>query len=346
MVNGGRRPEASAAPPQFVGLGPAPEQRISLVIAIPFQRADLPAIGLILLAVALVGWGSWFVGGTHFSAATEPPGVMAPLLISLLQQKAISLTSLVALALLILAAALAVAPLRWWAYMPFFGQADLAAQLSQRQPKHRPTKEVDEAEAWVAAQAEWIEDYQNANGQRTEVQSPPESSPAPPTPTTAGETAQGDQSPPTAEGTTPAATETPAANGQPTAAPAPPTQEAPPAAQQPQPAAQQPTEQQAAEQQATPPQEAQPPAPGAPAQKAPAGQQASAELAALAEETKKDELDLEGLTDVEDILSSFTDNDTISPRLLALSASVGYVDITELVDHSQAVSGHFAGARA
>jgi hypothetical protein len=113
------------------------------------------------------------------------------------------------------------------------------------------------------------------------------------------------------------------------------------------PAAQQTAEQQAAAQQAAGQQAApgQQPAASDPAQpKAilPNNQQASAEMAALAQETKDEELDLTELTDVQDLLSSFSDNDVISAELLALSASLDDVDLVALVQQCHTVAAELA----
>jgi hypothetical protein len=339
-----------------INFAPRPQPRRGLVIALPIQRADLPALSLILLAGALLGGWFWVTNQPQGVFALGDPTVAAwdPLVLTLLRQKPITLTLTLALTCLILAAALAVSPLRWWAYLRFVAKTGLAAQLKQFQ---RRVPEADEAEAWVAAQVAWQQELQATVEQAAAAEAQaaaPNAAAALPTAPDASATAQAGGQPvatdapqPAAAGAAPA-TGTQPAGDQPSAPPAanPPAADAAPAPG-PLPAAQQTAEQQAAAQQAAGQQAApgQQPAASDPAQpKAilPNNQQASAEMAALAQETKDEELDLTELTDVQDLLSSFSDNDVISAELLALSASLDDVDLVALVQQCHTVAAELA----
>ncbi len=335
-------------------------QSRGLVIALPIHRTDLPAIALMLLAGSLIGWWGWAINQPDSLLAGSDPSITTwdPLLLSLLHQKSISLTFTLAGVLLILAAALAVAPLRWWAYLRFVAKTGIAAQWRQFQ---RRSPEPDDAEAWVAAQAAWLEEMQatvdqeeaaqrsaasegtaaatngQANGQTGEPSAgSPQSAgaqttdPAAQAATPATQAAT--QGPATqgaaAQGTTEQGAAPSAADGQqPAAAPAAGTPQNPAAApadpNAPQPAAEK---------------QGDAAAPAQPKAAAPKGQQPSAEMAALAEETKEEALDLNDLADVQDILNSFTDNDVISAELLALSASLDEIDLLALRQQTRSVA--------
>lgn len=326
--------------------------RINLEIAIPLQREDLPALSLILLAVAVVGWSIWFVNRAQFIPTGESATLMAPLLPSLFQQKAIPLLFVLVLALFMVAAALSISPLRWWAYIRFVTQTGLVAQFRQRR---RSSQEPDDAEAWVAAQAAWIEEYQAAAQQATAaaVKTNDDNAVAAPSDTQT-------PAPTTDPATDPATPADHTANSESTAAgqttATPPEQASQPEGQQPQPQTAQSSELQAEAPQNPTGQPAQPPSPDAAPEPATeqspqtppkngaqsgqqAGQQASSDLNSLAQEIEDDEVDLDDLTDVEDILSSFADNDTVSPHLLTLSASIDDVDVRTLVTHVEEVMG-------
>jgi hypothetical protein len=325
-------------------------------LAIPLQRADLPALSLLGFALSLlVGWFALNNLAGGFLPSTADP--RAPLLFVLLQEKTITLTMTAALALLLVAAALAVAPWRWWAFFYALSKVGLRAQIK----RHRqPATEPEDAEAWVAAQQAWIEAQQaekraSADGNVATGQAADAAAPGAPG---EGSTAEGAPA-----ATTAASAPTPAADGEPGVNPAGGGAAAPagaplPAAPPPSDAAPAPSADGAgaAPTPAAPPaQSNDPQAPAAPqaqpqaadqaaqpaAAKAPKGvpappPQTSSELAKLTQ--NEEALNLEELSDVQDILSSFTDNDAISAELLALSASVGEVPVTTLTKHVREVN--------
>lgn len=336
-------------------------QRIRFVIEIPFQRADLPAIALVLLAITLIGWWVWMgsslgVQPTAASTVTQ----LEPLAVSFLQQPTITLLLTLAIALIILAAAVATSPLRWWAYARFGARTGIAAQFQQFGQFRQRTQEEEDAEAWVAAQEVWLQEQQAATEQalvNPTTEEPHE---------TVTNTAAEDQSiHPTDEATTTAATidSTDAATDE--TAPSPteaattpgkpqeqpplspetespkdePTKSTTPESEQPQSSL--PVEQPSNSQPTTEEPPAQPEATEKstnstatqPKPAEPNTQQPSEELAALLDETDNESLDLDDLQDVQDLLSSFADNDTISPELLALSQSLDDVHVTTLAEH-------------
>jgi len=316
-----------------------PQQRSGLVIAIPIQRADLPAISLMVLAFTVIGCWFWVTNHSGGLLATGDPLVVSwePLVPSLLGQKTITLTLTLTLTLLILATALAVSPLRWWAYLRFVAKTGLAAQFKQFQ--HR-SPEAGDAEAWVAAQAAWLQESQATIDQATidqateaRAKTPAQSAEVVSTASTdVGATAQaGAQqaiavATQTAEAASPAVTEE--AADQQVATPVADAQQA-----------------NTTQPDAGQPDAGQPEAQSSVVQPKPAltnNQQSSAEMAALTEETKEEDLDLEDLTDVQDLLSSFADNDIISPQLLVLSASLDDVDLTALVKRCHLVAEELA----
>jgi len=308
--------EAAMTPPT-----PAPRRQTrGLVIALPIQRADLPALALIGLAGMLIGWWLW--------ATTQPTGLLAgpdlapgtwePLLLSLFHQKSISLTLTLTIACLLVAAGLALSPLRWWAYLRFVAKTGVATQWQQFR---RQSPEAEDAETWVAAQAAWQQEAQAIADQllAAEAQSLPQSpdAPAPEEPTDQATAQSAESSTAAISATTPATEQAavkPGADGQPLPTPSAPA-EAPPTA----PAAPAPTS-------ATQPNAAL------------KGGERSAELAALAKEPEEEALDLDDLTDVHEVLSSFADNDLISAELLALSATVTEVPLPVLLQLTERVA--------
>ena len=71
-----------------------PRPNRGLVIALPIQRADLPALSLMLLALALLCCWFWLTNQPGSLLAGTDPTVATwdPLIISLLHQKPITLT--------------------------------------------------------------------------------------------------------------------------------------------------------------------------------------------------------------------------------------------------------------
>lgn len=349
--------KAGMVEPQPGKVHPRPSR--GLVIALPIHRTDLPALMLMLLAFSLIGWWGWATSQPNSLLATPDPSstTWEPLLLSLFHQKAISLTLTLTAVLLILAAALAVSPLRWWAYLRFVAKTGIVAQWRQFQ---RRSPEPDDAEAWVAAQAAWLEEMQatvaqeeaaqrsaaseetatEANGQANgQTGEPSAASP---------QAAAAQATDPAAQATTPAAqavepgTEAQGATAQGATTPAADGQQPAnePAVGAPQDPAAAPADPNAPQLQAEKAPDAA--APAQPKAAVPKGQQASAEMAALAEETKEEALDLNDLTDVQDILNSFADNDVISAELLALSATLDDIALATLVQQCDAVAVHLA----
>lgn len=332
------------------------------------QRQLLPLIllGLLLVALLLIGQWLWL---THTLSAPEPqtvlPSERMPLLDSLLRQKTIVVSLLASAFTMLLAVLAAVSPLTWWArLLGLFRKAPAAQYMNAALWNQEPQT----AEEWVAAQAALlgvpptgvatepgaaahpgqVPGVPLVSGQPLPGQQPgtppapgqPSTLPAgqqPPAqqPTAPGQPLPGQQPgmPPASDqpGTLPAGQQPPPAQqpGTPGQAPAP---GAPPApGQQPLPAGQQPPAQQPGA----------PQPPGQPAPAAPPPQQGLQQL--LATEEK---MDIKELTDIGDILSSFKENDDVPAQLLALSQSLGEVDIDALVAHSRRVVTRLTAANS
>ena len=318
------------------------------------QRQFLPLFVLGMLLVALLLMGQWF-WLTHSLSVPEPqvvlPSERAPLLSSLFRQKGIVLSLLTSAGTMVLALLVAVSPLSWWAH--FMGvSSKMPNGPSGRQPLWG--QEPQSAEEWVAAQAAYlgVPPATLLAGGAVPPGQPPGMPPlAPGQPAAQPPGTPGAPPAPGQPGTLPA--------GQPPAAQPPGTPGAPPVPGQ-QPTAQQPgapqTQQPVAPGQA--PQPGAPPAPGqqpaappAPGQQPPPadGQQPVAQppqpglQELLATEEK---VDINELTDIGDILSSFKDNEDVSAQLLALSQSLDEVEVEALVAHSRRVATRLAAANA
>ncbi len=302
-------------------------------------------LGLLLLALLFVGQWLWL---TRSATAAETqillPSERAPLIMSLRGQQAIFWSTILSVGTLLLALLLAVAPLPWWmrlwAALGWGNGARLARIAVQQQ-------EEQDAEKWVAAQATLLQAEQalahpaaQTDAQNT-VLTQPVAGTVPPSGTQPTGAQPSNAQPPGTQpagvqppGTQPPGTQPPGVQPpgtQPPSAPLPGVQ--PPGILPP----------------GTPPPDAQPavlppgtPPPTQPAAPPPGTPPAQDLQALLAQE---DKLDIEELTDIGDILSSFKESDEISPYLLALSQSLDDVDVLTLIPKSNQVAAQLAAGK-
>jgi len=315
------------------------------------RRLVLWLLSLLLFTLALLGQWYWLTRTlTPPSAPVLLPAERAPLLDALLRQKVIVWSLMGSAAGMVMAMGVAISPLPWWLY----GLTALGKLPGVRFARTSVWGQTQQsAEEWVAAQAALLqlEAVQgapsgqlgaevSAAGQEAvdpalpQGQLPPQQDQVgaqqpdgsqagaqPPPPGTQHPGAPQPQTPP---GTQPTPTTQPGAPQpgapQPGAQPTP-TQPAAPQPGAPQPGTQQPGA----------------PQPGAPQ---PPTQQGLQQLLA-----QEENVDLKELTDIGDILSTFKDNDDVSPQLLALSQSLEDVDVEALVYRCRRVASRLASGR-
>ncbi len=378
-------PTAAAAPaPQHPTSGPTvataaatpARPGIELRLALPLQRTDLPAITLILVALLpIFGWSWANAVWLNNAPASTAGAAIEPLLVSLLHERSISLPLTLVVTLLILAAALAISPLRWWAHIHRLTSRGLGQQL-RHLFQHDP--EPEDAEAWVAALAALEADQQRTRQQRATADEQTGEDSTAQGSTGQRSTAEVNAEEQAAAGSSPSAVAdekgevASAANGEANEDSASAQQQDPAKDPQQQPTAdaaaadapadqkaeqervgQRSSEQESADPQSNSPQANNPDAAEDAAKQAAPNdapqvqekeqekgqEQTTSSLADLADEIEDEEsLDLDDLADVEDILSSFSDADEISPHLLSLSASVAEIDVHHIAEHTDNVA--------
>lgn len=319
------------------------------------QFLTLVLLGMLLVALLLMGQWLWLTRTLSTpEAQLVLPSERIPLLESLFRQKAIVVSLGASAFIMLLALLAAVSPLTWWAHLlRLFHKAPAGQYMNAALWGQEPQT----AEEWVAAQAALLgmpptgpatdplapAPPGQASGAPSAQGQPPAGQPAgtPPAPGQPGTLPAGQPAPaqqPGAPGQQPQA-----APGQPGTLPAgqqAPAQQPGDPGQQPQPGAPPAPGQppQPADQQAPPAQQ-----PGQPAQpgQPPAAQPGLQQL--LATEEK---MDIQELTDIGDILSSFKESDDIPAQLLALSQSLDEVDLDALVAHSRRVVTRLTAANS
>lgn len=298
---------------------------------------------MLLITFLLIGQWLWLTHSLSPSTvAMSLPSERAPLIDSLLRQKAIVWSLILSAATMLIALFVAVSPLPWWIRLRIrFGQASGAQPMNEVWWGQEPQS----AEEWVAAQAAL------AGAPPSPVAGQPGS--PPPDQAAAATVAASGQPPQPGQASGAPGQQPPSPNGQ--QAPGQPAQQSgapgqPPQAGAPaQPGVPQPGQPIAPGQQPPPPngQQApgqpaapgqQPPQPGAP------GQQSQQDLQQLL--AQNETLDVKELTDIGDILSSFKENDEIPPHLLALSQSLGEIDGKTLLAKSERVAAQLKALNA
>lgn len=279
----------------------------------------------LLITLLLIGQWLWL---TRLPGVAEAqivlPAERAPLFTALFRQRAIVWSVTSSAATMALAVIVAVSPLTWWMQLlARFGQTP-GAQLARAVLKSQAPQSAEE---WVAEQAALL---QATPAQTTQV-GETTGFPAAMNPAAAGtqfaqnSPEQANQQPGLQQPSVPQpGTPQPGASQ-------PQPQPGVPQVQSPQPGASQPQAPTAVQ----PPQAA-PPAPQPPTP-APQAQQNLQQLLA-----QEENIDLKELTDIGDILNSFKDNEDVSPYLLALSQSLGEVEIVTLVDRCRRIAERLA----
>jgi len=277
-------------------------------------------MGVLLLALLFVILWLLLQRGAATGVETQIvlPSERAPLMTSLREQPPIFWSTIIASTALVMALLVALSPLSWWMHLvATFGWGN-GARMARSAVQHQ---EVQAAEQWVAAQAAFVQEAQAAAnpaeppGAQPTAQNQPVAGTVPPP----GVQSPGGAAPAPQPGAQPGA--------QPPGTPAPGTPppgvtpEALPAGAQ-APGAPQPAPQ--------------PAPPGTQPPGAPPSQNLQALLA------QEEKLDIEELTDIGDIMSSFKESDEISPYLLALSNSLDEVDVMTLITKSRQVATDLA----
>lgn len=270
-------------------------------------------LGVLLLILALLSQWLWLTNALKMpEVQILLPSERAPLISTLLKQKAIIWCFGISIVSLITAIIVAVSPLAWWLYV----LAALGKTLGVRLTRTGAWGQAQQsAEEWVAAQAALL---QLEGAQESQINQPSAEMTAPGQPTTDSALSHGQSQSAQAQPGEQSAVQQPGAQPGAQSAPA-----AQPGAPQPQaqPGAPQPGVQQAGAQPSQPQTAVQ--QPGVPQ---PQAQQGLQQLL-----TQGENVDLKELTDIGDILSSFKDNEDVSPYLLALSQSLDEIDVKALV---------------